>query len=243
MGLHLLGDEALQVEIDGEQRVGARLTLGAVELAHVTPPLGFVEPGGWRGNPLRFAGDWALLLYTDGLIDGRIGEGSERLGERRLVELLAGRGAADVDRLADAGPLLDEIVAKTRAQLEERKRAQPIERLIRGAPTPSPRRSFAAALARGGRLNVIAEFKRRSPSAGAIAGEATVAEVVSAYERGGAAALSVLTDERNFGGTLDDLRALASFERTGRRFAGAIVGKAIYERHFTVAEALAAAAG
>ena len=44
-------------------------------------------------------------------------------------------------------------------------------------------------------------------------------------------------------GTLDDLRALASFERAGRRFAGAIVGKAIYERHFTVAEALAAAAG
>jgi phosphoribosylformimino-5-aminoimidazole carboxamide ribonucleotide (ProFAR) isomerase len=44
-------------------------------------------------------------------------------------------------------------------------------------------------------------------------------------------------------GTLDDLRALASFERGGRRFAGAIVGKAIYERHFTVAEALSVVQG
>jgi phosphoribosylformimino-5-aminoimidazole carboxamide ribotide isomerase len=43
--------------------------------------------------------------------------------------------------------------------------------------------------------------------------------------------------------TLDDLRELASFERAGRRFAGAIVGKAIYERHFTVAEAVSVAGG
>lgn len=44
-------------------------------------------------------------------------------------------------------------------------------------------------------------------------------------------------------GTLDDLRALGQFERAGRRCAGAIVGKAIYEHHFTVAEALAVVAG
>jgi serine phosphatase RsbU (regulator of sigma subunit) len=86
--------------------------LRAVEPPHVTPPLGFVEPGGWRGNPLRFAGDWAMLLYTDGLIDGRIGEGSERLGEQRLVELLRQRIDGHVGRLADAGPLLDEIVTE-----------------------------------------------------------------------------------------------------------------------------------
>jgi serine phosphatase RsbU (regulator of sigma subunit) len=86
--------------------------LRALEPAHVTPPLGFVEPGGWRGNPLRFAGDWALVLYTDGLIDGRIGEGPERLGEQRLVELIAQRVDGDIGQLEDASPLLDELVTE-----------------------------------------------------------------------------------------------------------------------------------
>jgi len=86
--------------------------LRALEVPHVTPPLGFVEPGAWRGNALRFAGDWAMLLYTDGLIDGRIGEGPERLGEERLVELLEQRIDGDVTRLADASPLLDELVTE-----------------------------------------------------------------------------------------------------------------------------------
>jgi indole-3-glycerol phosphate synthase len=56
-------------------------------------------------------------------------------------------------------------------------------------------------------LSVIAEHKRRSPSAGTIREGSPLEEVIGAYERGGAAALSVLTDGPSFGGSLDDLRA------------------------------------
>ena len=66
-------------------------------------------------------------------------------------------------------------------------------------------RPFSEALTLPG-VSVIAEHKRRSPSAGTIREGATVADVVGAYERGGAAALSILTEGRNFGGSLDDLR-------------------------------------
>jgi len=83
-----------------------------LEAGHVTPPLGFVAADDWRGNVVRFAGDWAMLLYTDGLIDGRVGNGSERFGEQRLVALLERCGAADVARLTDASPLLDELVTE-----------------------------------------------------------------------------------------------------------------------------------
>jgi indole-3-glycerol phosphate synthase len=55
-------------------------------------------------------------------------------------------------------------------------------------------------------MAVIAEFKRRSPSAGPLRAGADVGEIAAAYERGGAAAMSVLTDEPHFGGSLVDLR-------------------------------------
>ncbi|HEY2652491.1 MAG TPA: indole-3-glycerol phosphate synthase TrpC, partial [Solirubrobacteraceae bacterium] len=54
--------------------------------------------------------------------------------------------------------------------------------------------------------SLIAEHKRRSPSAGAIREDLTLEDVVASYQRGGAAALSVLTENPNFGGSLDDLR-------------------------------------
>jgi indole-3-glycerol phosphate synthase len=56
-------------------------------------------------------------------------------------------------------------------------------------------------------IGVIAEFKRRSPSAGRLRETSDLVEIVSAYERGGASALSVLTEWHNFEGSLDDLRA------------------------------------
>ena len=61
-----------------------------------------------------------------------------------------------------------------------------------------------------GRVNIIAEFKRRSPSAGIIRNDLKASEIVSCYERGGAYAISILTDEEYFGGSIADLCAARS---------------------------------
>ena len=102
-------------------------------------------------------------------------------------------------------PRLDELVGATRDALEERKRQVDLSELERQLGAPREGRPFAEALVRPG-TSVIAEYKRRSPSAGPIREGADCAEVVAAYERGGAAALSVLTEGAHFGGSLDDLR-------------------------------------
>jgi len=60
------------------------------------------------------------------------------------------------------------------------------------------------------RLKIIAEFKRKSPSAGVIRDDLTVSETVRRYERGGACAISVLTDHEYFGGSIADLCAARS---------------------------------
>jgi indole-3-glycerol phosphate synthase len=84
--------------------------------------------------------------------------------------------------------ILDEILANKRAEVTNRRTARP----------------FAAALRQPG-VRVIAEFKRRSPSGGQIRPDATPTEVASLYADGGAAALSVLTDAKYFGGSDADL--------------------------------------
>jgi indole-3-glycerol phosphate synthase len=106
---------------------------------------------------------------------------------------------------ARAPTVLETIVAETRAELEGRKREVPLERLAQ-QPAPGPRRPFDEALARPG-IGVVAEFKRRSPSAGTLREAADVAAIVAAYERGGAVAVSVLTEGPNFAGALSDLAA------------------------------------
>ncbi len=106
--------------------------------------------------------------------------------------------------------VLERILVETREELERRKRELPLEAL-RAASLASARasdgaRRFRDALNRPG-VGVIAEFKRRSPSAGKLREAPDVKEMVSAYERGGASALSVLTEGPNFDGSLGDLRA------------------------------------
>jgi indole-3-glycerol phosphate synthase len=100
---------------------------------------------------------------------------------------------------------LDPIVQATREEVERRKRSKPLAELEREANARPEGRPFHEALARSG-TSLIAEHKRRSPSAGEIRAGASVTEIVRAYERGGAAAVSILTEERHFGGSLDDLR-------------------------------------
>ncbi len=102
--------------------------------------------------------------------------------------------------------VLGEIVARTRARVHTKHAELPLDRLLSLAPTPGARRSFAAALTRPGHVNVIAEFKRRSPSKGALREDLHPVRVAQGYEVAGAAALSVLTEEEFFGGTLDDLQ-------------------------------------
>ena len=100
---------------------------------------------------------------------------------------------------------LDQLVDATRERLERRKRERPLAELERAAGTRGEGRPFSEALSRPG-TSLIAEYKRRSPSAGVIREGAGVSELVAAYERGGAAAISVLTEEDHFGGSLADLR-------------------------------------
>jgi indole-3-glycerol phosphate synthase len=96
---------------------------------------------------------------------------------------------------------LERIVASTREEVARRRDLVPHTEL--GATGEV--RGFVQAVSGPG-ISVIAEYKRRSPSAGAIREDATVKEIVGAYERGGAAALSILTEGPNFGGSLEDLR-------------------------------------
>jgi indole-3-glycerol phosphate synthase len=102
--------------------------------------------------------------------------------------------------------MIEQLIAAAREGVEERRAQTPQADLESSLHARGDDRPFSEALVRPG-LSLIAEFKRRSPSAGEISVSATVADQVGAYERGGAAALSVLTDERHFGGTLEDLRA------------------------------------
>lgn len=101
--------------------------------------------------------------------------------------------------------ILDEILA---AKREEVSRLALFRDAVAGGVEDAPAlRGFESALRRSGEVAVIAEFKRRSPSAGEINPYAQVAGVTRVYEEAGASAVSILTDERYFGGTLDDVRS------------------------------------
>jgi indole-3-glycerol phosphate synthase len=102
--------------------------------------------------------------------------------------------------------LLSEILTSTRLELTQRKHARPEAELRELAlDAAGAQRGLRDALDSPG-IGVIAEFKRRSPSAGALREGARLTEIARAYERGGATALSVLTEGPHFEGSLEDLR-------------------------------------
>lgn len=100
--------------------------------------------------------------------------------------------------------VLDRIVATKKEEVARlRSWEGVVAAALEDAPTP---RDFAAALRGEGEVAVMAEVKRRSPGAGEIRPGLNPAGLALSYQDGGAAALSVLTDETYFGGGLDDLR-------------------------------------
>jgi indole-3-glycerol phosphate synthase len=109
---------------------------------------------------------------------------------------------------------LDVILPDVRRRLAERKSRVPVAGLEKAgasgaAGASSARASFSDTLRAPG-VSIIAEVKRSSPSKGPIRPALDVRSLVAAYEAGGAAAVSVLTEEDHFGGNLADLRSAAA---------------------------------
>ena len=102
--------------------------------------------------------------------------------------------------------ILTEIIACKQIEIELQKAAISKEMLINNCNEPMPRISMRASLA-SSPYGIISEFKRRSPSKGWIKEDAQADTIPPAYEAAGASALSILTDEKYFGGTLKDIRS------------------------------------
>jgi serine phosphatase RsbU (regulator of sigma subunit) len=83
-----------------------------VDVAAGAPPLGIFEQSEWPAQRQELDGPWSLLLYTDGLVEGKIGAGHERLGEQRLVELIERHLEAATSWPDDAQDLLDHLIAE-----------------------------------------------------------------------------------------------------------------------------------
>lgn len=98
--------------------------------------------------------------------------------------------------------ILTQIIEHKRQEVALAKEVRPLEVLRERAKTLKPRRDFRAAIARPHHLNLIAEIKQASPSAGTIRAEVDPVQIAQIYQAAGAQALSVLTDERFFGGHL-----------------------------------------
>lgn len=105
--------------------------------------------------------------------------------------------------------ILSEIILHKRTEIEAQKRSVPLLQMMENIPENVPTRSMCDALVNSS-TGIIAEFKRKSPSKKWINKAAEIQQIIPAYEAAGASAISVLTDEEFFGGTLRDLRTARS---------------------------------
>jgi indole-3-glycerol phosphate synthase len=110
--------------------------------------------------------------------------------------------------------ILSEILDRKRevvARLRANRATQDFrDRAVAIRKNATPHRLLRALESNSGRVNIIAEFKRRSPSAGTIRNDLSATDVATRYRRGGACAISVLTEEQYFGGSILDLAAIRS---------------------------------
>jgi indole-3-glycerol phosphate synthase len=109
--------------------------------------------------------------------------------------------------------LLQQIIDSRRLTIEASRQTLPLAKLREQSLSQRAQAEAYAlmkALSVGDRINIIAEFKRRSPSKGVIRADIPPADLAQRYERGGAAAISVLTEQEHFGGSLEDLRSVKS---------------------------------
>jgi indole-3-glycerol phosphate synthase len=114
-------------------------------------------------------------------------------------------GSASLNSGAQTGTILDRIVEARRAAMEKRRKLLPLPVLRMAVEKAPPARNFAAALSGPG-LNVIAELKKASPSCGVLREDFQAKSLGIALAQAGAAALSILTEEEFFQGSLTDLR-------------------------------------
>src|ERR1700731_319262 len=103
------------------------------------------------------------------------------------------------------GTVLDRILEARRAAVDHRKKVLPETALKYGAKAATPLRDFAAALSRDG-LNILAELKPASPSRGVLREPFDAVALARSLEAAGAGALSILTEEEFFRGSLKNLR-------------------------------------
>lgn len=104
--------------------------------------------------------------------------------------------------------ILEDIIRNKRIELEESKKNLPIKELLNSVNFLPSRSNFKSAITRPGKLSLIAEIKKMSPSAGIIFRDFNPKLIAKDYIQGGAKALSVLTDSKFFGGKPEDIRSI-----------------------------------